>query len=118
MNKHVNGLIKAEVINDSQLNFHYSEIEEAWNALKWIHDGGKGSSLRDMIPGIKPLTAQYSPGPLWVSDYDGCFSIKVQIKNIGKIEHFHILSQMARFGRIQGLLMGKEKLCTPANENA
>ena len=101
------GLIKSEVVNDNQINFHYCEISQAWKCLKWIQDGSKGNNLKDIIPNLKPLTAHYSPGPLWVSDFDGCFSIKVQIKNISKFDHFHILSQMARFGTVRGLLMGK-----------
>ena len=63
--------------------------------------------MREIIPGIKPITADYSPGSLWIPDHDDCYSVKIQIKNISKIDNFRILAELARFGRIKGLLIGE-----------
>ena len=102
------GLIDAEVIDDLQLNLHFGEIDESWSLLKWLQTENSENSnkLREIIPGLAPASAQYSAPPVWVSDYDGCFSIKIRIKHISRVDQMKIFGQFSRFGQLKRIYMG------------
>lgn len=94
---------EAKVIEESELHFYYESIADCWRVMKWIKrrvDNGK-----DIIKHVKLISAEFAPGARWKADFDNCFSVKIQVKNIDRVNIQSILVQMVRFGKVKDVLL-------------
>ncbi len=55
---------------------------------------------------VRLISAEFAPGARWKADFDSCFSVKIQVKNIDRVNIQSILVQMVRFGKVKDVLLG------------
>lgn len=94
---------EAKVIEESELHFYYESIADCWRVMKWIKR--RVDNQKDIIKHVKLISAEFAPGARWKADFDSCFSVKIQVKNIDRVNIQSILVQMVRFGKVKDVLL-------------
>lgn len=94
---------EAKVVEESELHFYYESIADCWRVMKWIKR--RVDNHKDIIKHVRLISAEFAPGARWKADFDSCFSVKIQVKNIDRVNIQSILVQMVRFGKVKDVLL-------------